>query len=112
MRVVDMSLLVSLELIGEGENFATSFASVLGDITDSLAVLAGQMVLEMVFLHKLFVTVWTLELSLSLVSQLVLFEASILRECFLTNVTLIGSLIIVKPHVQLQVVLASKYLKS
>ena len=110
MRIVDVSLLVSLELIWEGKNFATCFASVLGDITDSLAVLAGQMVLEMVFLHKLFLTMRTLELSLSLVSQLVLFEASILREGFLANVTLIGSLIIVQPHVQLQVVLASKYL--
>ena len=112
MRVVDVSLFVSLELIGEGECLAACFACMLGNITNSLAVLTGQMVLEMVFLHKLFVTMWTLELSLSLVSQLVLFEASILRECFLTNVTLIGSLIIVEPHVQLQVVLASKYLKS
>ena len=110
MWVVNVSLLVSLELIGEGKYFATSFASVLGDITDSLAVLAGQMVLEMVFLHKLFLTMRTLELSLSLVSQLVLFEASILSEGFLANVTLIGSLIIMQPHVQLQVVLASKYL--
>ena len=68
-----MSLLVSLKLIGEGKYFATGFAGVLRDITDSLAVLACQMVLEMVFLHKLFVTMRTLELSLSLVSQLVLF---------------------------------------
>ena len=105
-----MSLLMSLELIWEGENFATSFASVLGDITDSLAVLACQMVLQMVFLHKLFVTMRTLELSLSLVSQLVLFQASILCEGFLADVTLIGSLIIMQPHVQLQVMFASKYL--
>ena len=112
MRIVNVSFLVSFELIRERKCLAACFARVLGNITYSLAVLAGQMVLEMVFLHKLFLTMWTLKLSLSLVSQLVLFEASILRECFLTNVTLIGSLIIVEPHVKLQVVLASKYLKS
>ena len=54
--VVNVSLLVSLELIGEGKYFATGFAGVLWDINDSLAVLACQMVLEMVFLHKLFAT--------------------------------------------------------
>ena len=68
-----MSLLMPLELIGEGECLAACFACMLGNITNSLAVLTGQMVLEVIFLNKLFVTVLTLELSLGLVSQFVLF---------------------------------------
>ena len=68
-----MCLRMPLELIGEGECLAACFARMLGNITNSLAVLTGQMVLEVIFLNKLFVTVLTLELSLGLVSQFVLF---------------------------------------
>ena len=64
MRIVNVSFLVSLELIGERKCLAACFARVLGNITYSLAVLAGQMVLQMVFLNKLFITMLALELSL------------------------------------------------
>ena len=55
---------MSLELIRERKCLAACFASVLGNITDSLAVLAGQMILQMIFLDKFLVTILALELSL------------------------------------------------
>ena len=48
-----MSLLVPLELIRVGECLATYLTSVLGDVADSLAVQAGQVILEMILLDKL-----------------------------------------------------------
>ena len=52
-----MSLLVSLELIRVGECLATYLTSVLGDVADSLAVQAGQVILEMILLDKFLITV-------------------------------------------------------
>ena len=79
-RLVHVGLLVSFELVGEWENFATSLARMLGNVRDIKTVLARQMILQMVLLHKPLVTMLAFELSFRLVSQHVFFQTSALGE--------------------------------
>ena len=78
--LVHVGLLVSFELVGEWENFTTSLARMLGNVRDIKTVLARQMILQMVLLHKPFVTMLAFELSFRLVSQHVFFQTSALSE--------------------------------
>ena len=80
LQLVHMGLLVSFELVGEWENFATSLARMLGNVRDIKTVLARQMILQMVLLHKPLVTMLAFELSFRLVSQHVFFQTSALSE--------------------------------
>ena len=79
-RLVHVGLLVSFELVGEWENFTTSLARMLGNVRDIKTVLARQMILQMVLLHKPLVTMLAFELSFRLVSQHVFFQTSALGE--------------------------------
>ena len=71
---------MSFELVGEWENFATCLARVLGNVRDIKTVLARQMILQMVLLHKPLVTMLAFKLSFRLVSQHVFFQTSALSE--------------------------------
>ena len=69
---LDVSLLVSPELEWKWKHFPAGRAAVLGYVCSHLAVLTGQMVLQVVLLDKLLPADITLEMSLSVVSEKVL----------------------------------------
>ena len=94
-----VSLLVTPELERKGKQFATGRTGVFGNIGGDLAVLAGQVILQVVLLHKLLLTDLTLEMSLSTVCQEVLLQTSLLGKRFFTDVTRERLVIIMLPHV-------------
>ena len=91
------------QLVGEGEDLAADRAGVAGELLCSslAAVLTRQVVLQVVSLHKSLIAMLAAKLSLRLVSQLVLLQAPLLCEGFLTNTTREGFDIRMEPHVKL-----------
>ena len=67
-----VSLLMSPELKWKWKHFAAGWTAVLGNICSNLAVLTGQVILQVVLLHKLLLTDITFEMSLRIMCQKVL----------------------------------------
>ena len=67
-----VSLLMSPELKWKGKHFAAGWTAVLRNIGSNFTVLTGQVILQVVLLHKLLLTDLTFEMSLSIMGQKVL----------------------------------------